>query len=68
VSSPERGYVFDMAWERERERLAANEQFWDPFSVRILEGLAVAEGMRVLDVGAAASYQSRSSGRSDCHR
>lgn len=41
-----------MAWERERERLAANEQFWDPFSIRILAGLAVAEGMRVLDVGA----------------
>jgi SAM-dependent methyltransferase len=52
MGSPEPGYVFDMAWERERERLAANEGFWDPFSIRILEHLGIAEGMRLLDVGA----------------
>ena len=46
------GYVFDTAWDRERERLKANEQFWDPFSIRILEQLGIADGMRVLDVGA----------------
>lgn len=52
MDRPEPGYVFDMAWERERERLAANERYWDPFSIRILERLGIAEGMRVLDVGA----------------
>lgn len=52
MARSEQGYVFDPGWERERERLAANEQFWDPFSVRILGQLDVREGMRVLDVGA----------------
>lgn len=52
VGSAEPGYVFDTAWEGERERLAANERYWDPFSIRILGRLEVAEGMRVLDVGA----------------
>lgn len=46
------GYVFDTTWEHERERLAANERYWDPFSIRILEQLGIGEGMRVLDVGA----------------
>ncbi len=46
------GYVFDTAWERERERLAANERYWDPFSIRILGQLGMREGLRVLDVGA----------------
>ena len=41
-----------MKWERERERLNANERYWDPFSVRILEQLGIVDGMRVLDVGA----------------
>jgi SAM-dependent methyltransferase len=52
VGRPEPRYVFDMESERERERLAANERYWDPFSIRILEQLGIAEGMRVLDVGA----------------
>jgi SAM-dependent methyltransferase len=52
VGSREPGYVFDTEWERERERLSANEQYWDPFSIRILEQLGIVEGMRVLDVGA----------------
>jgi ubiquinone/menaquinone biosynthesis C-methylase UbiE len=52
MDTSESDYVFDMAWERERERLTANERYWDPFSIRILERLGVVEGMRVLDVGA----------------
>ena len=52
MGTPKPGYVFDMEWKRERERLTANEQYWDPFSIRILEQLGIAEGMRVLDVGA----------------
>jgi hypothetical protein len=48
----EPGYVFDMAWERERERLQANERYWDSFSTRILGKLGIADGMRVLDGGA----------------
>ena len=56
---PEPGYVFDTAWERERERLAANERYWDPFSIRILQQLGIAEGMRVLDVGAGGGTMGR---------
>src|SRR5260370_41792086 len=52
VGRPEAGWVLDTAWERERERVAGNERYWDPFSIRILEQLGIAEGMRVLDVGA----------------
>ena len=52
MSTPGAGYVFDMGWERERERLEANEHYWDPFSERILEQLDITDGMRVLDVGA----------------
>lgn len=52
MGTPKPGYVFDMEWKRERERLTANEQYWDPFSIRILEQPGIAEGMRVLDVGA----------------
>ena len=53
------GYVFDMAWERERERLAANERYWDPFSIRILDQLGLGDGMRVLDVGAGGGSMAR---------
>jgi SAM-dependent methyltransferase len=59
VGGSEPGYLFDMGWERERERLTANEQFWDPFSVRILGQLGIAEGMRVLDVGAGGGTMSQ---------
>ena len=52
MGTPASGYVFDMGWERERERLKVNEQYWDPFSVRILEEFDIVDGMRVLDVGA----------------
>jgi len=59
MSTPEPGYVFDMGWERERERLKINEQYWDPFSIRILEQLDIADGMRVLDVGAGGGTMSQ---------
>ena len=52
MGTPASGYVFDMGWERERERLKVNEQYWDPFSVRIVEEFDIVDGMRVLDVGA----------------
>jgi SAM-dependent methyltransferase len=52
VSQQRPGYVFDTTWAHERERLAANERYWDPFSIRILEQFGIADGMRVLDVGA----------------
>jgi SAM-dependent methyltransferase len=52
MGAAESGYVFDMGWERERERLRVNEQYWDPFSVRILEQFDIGDGARVLDVGA----------------
>ena len=48
----ESGYVFDTQWKHERERLAANERYWDPFSIRILGQVGINDGMNVLDVGA----------------
>ena len=59
MSTPKPGYVFDMGWERERERLKVNERYWDPFSVRIFEQLDIADGMRVLDVGAGGGTMSQ---------
>lgn len=44
-------YVFDNAWENERQRLAALESIWDPGSIRILEEVGVSEGWRCLEVG-----------------
>ena len=46
MGRPEPGYVFDTAWERERERLAANERYWDPFS--ILEQLGISKDKEVI--------------------
>ncbi len=46
------GYVFDQAWQQERERLAALEGAWDPYTMRELEALGVGGGWRCLEVGA----------------
>lgn len=44
-------YVFDNAWEQERERLAGIESMYDPGTIRHLESIGVAEGWRCLEVG-----------------
>lgn len=45
-------YVFDQAWEKERERLANLESWLDPGTIRHLEEIGVSEGWRCLEVGA----------------
>ncbi len=47
-------YVFDQAWQRERDRLTAIESLFDPASRRLLAGLGVAEGWRCLEIGCGA--------------
>jgi ubiquinone/menaquinone biosynthesis C-methylase UbiE len=45
------GYVYDQAWEQERERLAGIEALWDPGTKAILSRY-VGAGSRVLEAGA----------------
>lgn len=44
-------YVFDQAWEQERQRLAGLEGWLDPGTIRHLEQIGVAPGWRCLEVG-----------------
>ncbi|MCC9308822.1 methyltransferase domain-containing protein [Kitasatospora sp. RB6PN24] len=52
-------YVFDRAWEREHERLAALEAVYDGVTLDRLAGLGVAEGWRCLEVGCGAGSVAR---------
>jgi SAM-dependent methyltransferase len=45
------GYVFDQAWELERERLAGLEGWLDPGTIRLLDAIGVGAGWRCLEVG-----------------
>ncbi|MCC3766762.1 class I SAM-dependent methyltransferase [Streptomyces sp. UNOC14_S4] len=45
-------YLFDPAWNRESERLRANESLWDQGTVERLERLGVGAGWSCLEVGA----------------
>lgn len=45
-------YVFDQAWEQERERLAGLEGWMDPGTIRHFEQIGVARGWHCLEVGA----------------
>jgi SAM-dependent methyltransferase len=45
-------YVFDNAWQQERDRLDALANIWDPYTRRSLEALGPLEGLRCLEVGA----------------
>ncbi|MCA1831338.1 MAG: class I SAM-dependent methyltransferase [Actinomycetota bacterium] len=45
-------YVYDQAWEHERERLAGLERMADPGTTRLLADLGVGEGWRCLEAGA----------------
>jgi SAM-dependent methyltransferase len=47
-------YVFDQAWQRERDRLTALESLYDGASRRLLDDLGVAAGWRCLEVGCGA--------------
>jgi SAM-dependent methyltransferase len=44
-------YVFDAAWEKERERLANLESWLDPGTIRHLDTIGVSKGWRCLEVG-----------------
>ena len=45
-------YIFDNAWQQQRQRLAALEAWLDLGTTRQLDALGVAEGWRCLEVGA----------------
>lgn len=45
-------YVFDPTWDKETERLRANEAIWDPGTIERLERLGVGAGWHALEVGA----------------
>jgi ubiquinone/menaquinone biosynthesis C-methylase UbiE len=47
-------YVFDQAWQKERDRLTALESLFDGSSRRLLTGLGVGAGWRCLEVGCGA--------------
>lgn len=45
-------YVYDQAWEHERDRLAGIEAWLDPGTKRLVEALGIREGWRCLEAGA----------------
>lgn len=45
-------YLFDAAWDRETERLRANEALWDEGTIERLDRLGVGPGWSCLEVGA----------------
>ncbi len=45
-------YVYDQAWEQERERLLGMARLWDAGTFALLERLGVSPGWRCLEVGA----------------
>jgi SAM-dependent methyltransferase len=47
-------YIFDQAWQQERDRLRALEELFDPASCRRLRDLGVRQGWRCLEVGCGA--------------
>ena len=50
--SPTQQYIFDNAWQQQRQRLAALEAWLDPGTTRHLEALGVSDGWHCLEVGA----------------
>jgi len=47
-------YVYDQAWEQERERLLGMARLWDAGTFALFERLGVAGGWRCLEIGAGA--------------
>src|SRR5919109_617564 len=47
-------YVFDQAWQKERDRLGALQSLFDASSRRLLTDLGVGPGWRCLEVGCGA--------------
>src|SRR5579871_2083748 len=52
-------YVFDAAWQRERQRLRSIEDLYDPASRQHLTTLGVSAGWRCLEVGCGAGSLAR---------
>jgi SAM-dependent methyltransferase len=52
-------YVFDNAWDRERERLAGLETLLDPGTQKVAESLGIAQGWRCLEVGGGGGSMAR---------
>jgi SAM-dependent methyltransferase len=47
-------YVFDQAWQKERDRLEALQSLFDPATRRLLAALGLRDGWRCLEVGGGA--------------
>jgi SAM-dependent methyltransferase len=47
-------YVFDPAWEQERERMGSGEQLFDPGTRQICEMVGIDEGWECMELGAGA--------------
>ena len=45
-------YVYDQAWQEERQRLAGMESLWDPGTKAVIEEVGISTGWRCLEVGA----------------
>jgi 2-polyprenyl-3-methyl-5-hydroxy-6-metoxy-1,4-benzoquinol methylase len=45
-------YIFDPAWEQERERIGSGELLFDPFTQQVLETIGIDDGWRCLEIGA----------------
>jgi SAM-dependent methyltransferase len=52
-------YVYDQAWEHERDRLLGMARLWDPGTFALLDRIGVAAGWRCLEVGAGAGSVSK---------
>jgi SAM-dependent methyltransferase len=47
-------YIFDPAWEQERERMGSGEHLFDPTTRQICERLGIADGWSCMELGAGA--------------
>ena len=45
-------YIFDPAWEQERERIGSGEKLFDPFTQQVLETIGIDDGWECLEIGA----------------
>ena len=59
MSEQGNAYIYDQAWEQERDRLAGLSAQFDPVTVRHLAAVGVAPGWRCLEIGAGAGSIAR---------
>jgi ubiquinone/menaquinone biosynthesis C-methylase UbiE len=59
IDQPETTYVFDQAWQRERQRLTSIEASFDAASQRFIRALGLEPGWRCLELGFGAGSMAR---------